>query len=329
MIAVALVGLNLAGGIATANLHRGWVDHSRGWSWWRWDEGSRTWSDIESKEGRGLKRGWSAPEENEYIFAYNNQTIEIGLGYGTPRQVIKRIVLAPSTPTTLQICSPLIASVLLTILVLVVPQTRSGLQRCGAVPVGDLQSTVRPRLVGRRLMIVSALVGLNLVAARHRRAPDPYDDRMETPIRSTADLLVKPDGAIVPRPVGGYFLVVKPDGFHGLKNFGGKLKSYADGTIVAYDEHGVRVSYEYDHGRTLGTIVYRPDGSIVGYEGRPGEMQGPSHVIRPPLRSFLEMWWPVVASASITLLALCWSAGLALQRLGRLATQFSWADWSP
>ena len=66
----------------------------------------------------------------------------------------------------------------------------------------------------------------------------------------------------------------------------------------------MRVDYEYDRSRVLGTIVYRPDGSIVGYEGRPGEMQAPPHVIRPPLRSFLEMWWPVVASASITTLVL-------------------------
>jgi len=307
MIAVALVSLNLAGGIATAKLRRGWANHTRGWSWWRWNEGSKSWLEIVSKEGQGLKRGWDDPEKDEYIFAYDNQTIEIGWGHGTPRQAIKRIVRAPSTPTTLQICSPLIASVLLTVLVLVVPQTRPILQRPVAAPAGDLHSDVRPRrlrLVLRPLIIVLALFGLNLVAARYRRAPDPYDDRMETPVRSTADLFVKPDGTVEPRPVGGHFLVVKPDGFHGVKSFGGRLITYADGTAVSYDEHGVRIGYEYDRSRALGTIVYRPDGSIVGYEGRPGEMRAPPHVIRPPLRSFLEMWWPAMAGASITLLVL-------------------------
>jgi hypothetical protein len=307
MVAVALVGLNLAGGIATAKLHRGWAKHTQGWSWWRWNEGSKTWEDFLSQGGRGLKRFSSEPDENPYVYLYDDGMVEIGRGHGTPRQEITRIVRAPSTPTTLQLWSPLIASVLLTILVFVVPLTRPDLERHGAAPAGDPLSATQPRrlrLVGGWLVIVSALVGLNLAAARYRRAPDPYDDRLESPLRSTADIFVKPDGGVEPRPVGGSFLVVKPDGFHGVKSFGGTLKSYADGTFVSYDERGVRVGYEYDRSRTLGTIVYRPDGSIVGYGGRPGEMRAPPHVIRPPLRSFLEMWWPVVASASITLLVL-------------------------
>ncbi len=110
---------------------------------------------------------------------------------------------------------------------------------------------------------------------------------------------------------------MKPDGFHGLQSFGGRLEVAADGTVVSYDDHGrpVRyvVSYD-DHGRpvhygddrsrTLGTIVYKADGSIAGYEGRPGEMRAPPHVIRPPLRSLLEVWWPVMAGAAITILVL-------------------------
>jgi hypothetical protein len=322
MIAVALVGLNLGGGIATAKLHRGWANHTRGWSWGRWVRDMHNYEDFLSKEGRGLKYNGLEPDKNPYVFAYDNGTIEIGRGHDTPRQEIKRIVRAPATPTTLQIWSPMIASVLLTVLVLVVPLTRPGLQRRGAGPAGELQSAVRPRrlrLVGRRLMIVSALVGLNLVAARYRRAPDPYDDRLESPLRSTAVIFVKPVGDIEPRPLGGACLVIKPDGFHGYVSFRGRLAATDNGTavfgawvavttygtFVSYDdERGRRVRHRDDRIRVLGTIDYKPDGSIVGYEGKPGEMRAPPHVIRPPLQSFLEMWWPIMASASITMLVL-------------------------
>ncbi len=231
--------------------------------------------------------------------------IEIGRGHGTSRQEIKRIVLAPPPSTTLQIWFPLIASLLLTILVLVVPRGHTGRQRQGIDPTGNSFSLVRQRRlcpVARRLSAVLLLVVLNLVASLYRPAPDPYDDRLETPLRSAADLFVKPDGGIEPRPVGGTFLVMKPDGYLGLVKFGGRLEVTADGTVISYDEHGLRVCYGDDPIRFLGTIVYKPDGSIVGYEGKPGEMQAPPHVIRPPLRSFLEMWWPVMASASISLL---------------------------
>ena len=95
MIAVALVGLNLAGGIATAKLHRGWVSHTRGWSWWRWNEGSKTWEDFLSQGGRGLNRFSSEPDTNPYVYAYDNGMVEIGRGHGTPRQEITRIVTRP------------------------------------------------------------------------------------------------------------------------------------------------------------------------------------------------------------------------------------------
>lgn len=307
MIAVALVGLNLGGGIVTAKLHHGWANRCRGWSWLRWNEGSRTWEDILVKEGACLKDCLLEPEKANYIFNYNNEMIEIGRGYGTPQKAIRRIVFGHPPATMFQIWSPLISSVLLTILVLVVPRGHPGRQRRVIDPAGDSLSPVQPRrsrLVARRLSAVLLLVGLNVMAALYRRVPDPYDDRLETLLRSTADVFVKADGGIEPRPWGS-FLVIKPDGYHGGVVFGGRREITLDGTVFSYDDHGVRVRYVDDRSRALGTILYKPDGSIVGYEGKPGEMRAPPHVIRPPLRSSLEMSWPVMASASITLLVLC------------------------
>jgi hypothetical protein len=215
-------------------------------------------------------------------------------------------VLPLPPAAALQIWSPLIASMLLTILVLVVPRGHSGRQRPGIGSTGNSLSPARPWrpwLGVKPLTIALALVGLNLVAALHRPAPDPYDDRLETLLRSSADVYVKPDGGVEPRPWGS-FLVMKPDGYHGTVLFGGGSGIAEDGSIYSYDDHGVRIRYDGDRSRALGTIVYKPDGSIIGYEGKPGEMRPPAHVIRPPLRSFLEMWWPVMTSASITLLVL-------------------------
>ncbi len=97
MIAVALVGLNLAGAIATAKLHHGRLNlPGRGWSWLRWNQGSYTWEEVPSKEGHGLKHSsLYDPDKASYIFSYYNGMIEIGRGHGTPQKVIRRIVLAP------------------------------------------------------------------------------------------------------------------------------------------------------------------------------------------------------------------------------------------
>ena len=52
------------------------------------------------------------------------------------------------------------------------------------------------------------------------------------------------------------------------------------------------------------TIDFRADGNVVGYTGRPGIKLSQPRVLRPPSFSFLEMRWPVIASASLTLLFL-------------------------
>jgi hypothetical protein len=59
--------------------------------------------------------------------------------------------------------------------------------------------------------------------------------------------------------------------------------------------------------RVLATIVHKSDGSVGVYEGNPGLMRlilSRPRVIQPPTRTALEIWWPVIATASTTLLVL-------------------------
>ena len=52
------------------------------------------------------------------------------------------------------------------------------------------------------------------------------------------------------------------------------------------------------------TIDFRADGSVVGFAGRPGKELSPPRIIRPSTFSFLEMHWPLIASAATTVLVL-------------------------
>lgn len=299
MIAVALIGLNLAGAMATAKHYPKWSRQGRESSARPHPQVFKNWGVILTKEGRGLTQGRS------FIFSYHSGKTEIGRGrYGTGRQRIERIVLRPPPPNILQIWSPLVASTSLTILVLVVPWERRALSRWAAQPDGTVPSPARrPCLWAavKWLMIFAALAGLNLAAALYRGTPDPPDDELDSPIQSSADLLIKPDGAIEIRPLGKH-MMMKPDGRYESRAFSGRLVVKADGRAESrppLDGWALPAGYGVG-GRILGTIVYRPDGSVVGYEGEPLRMQSRPHLIRPPMRSFIEMWWPVLVSASIT-----------------------------
>ncbi len=48
------------------------------------------------------------------------------------------------------------------------------------------------------------------------------------------------------------------------------------------------------------TIVLQTDGSILGYEGRPGDVTSQPIALRRALRSPLEMWWALITSMCIT-----------------------------
>jgi hypothetical protein len=273
IIAVAVVGTNLAGVIATSRYYprQPNVARSKGY----------------------LKR---------YTSQYADGTIEIGRGQaGEPGRIIERVMLRPYTPTTQQVWSPVIASVCATILVLVVPRWGRRTHSIGNVQLA------RFRLAARWLLIVVALVGLNLSATNVFRPPLRFiDEQLQNSLISAGELLAKADGSVELRPVGGVGLF-KPDGGYEFQPAPPVVLVKADRPVEHRGPSEARVPFapnRDDPGRILGTIVYKPDGSIVGYEGTPGQMQPPSHLIRPPVRSFLEMRWQLIGSASITGVAL-------------------------
>ncbi len=154
-------------------------------------------------------------------------------------------------------------------------------------------------------MMILALIALNAAANSFSQPlPDVLDQELEDRLYSSADLQVRPDGAIVIHP-GGVHLVLKPEG-------GYEYRTFDSNPFITGPGHGgpdSPPSQDRDHPAeragprpVLGTILFKSDGSVVGYEGKPGQKSGRAHVIRPPIRSLFEMWSLTCAGGLITLL---------------------------
>ena len=204
------------------------------------------------------------------------------------------VIREPLPPTLLRIWSPLIASTAITLLVLVVPPARLASRTTTTISNAGGDSPIRPNLrwrVARVAAIVAALFGLNLggvvspaetlppVRSRHRRLDYP---NLFGGVPSA--LVFRTDSQTVVR------LPVDWSDLPGPPAYGERDRS-----------GGYRISEE--------TNDYKTNGSIVAYGGSPGQMPFRSHVIRAPMRSLLEIWSPVVTSASITLLVLASLSG--------------------
>ena len=178
------------------------------------------------------------------------------------------------------------------------------------------------------VVIIVAPIALNLAAAVSRPTPDGYKVQLAMTgllpsphapdhvldyrdlFAGTPRLLnVGIDGGIVHR------LRMDVPGEDVLRVIGGhpapmaasheetpRVPARGEDAMVAFAE----VQRSSDAGSAIGeaTIDYRSDGGIVAYAGRPGKMLSHPRWLRPPSFSFLEMRWPVVASASITVLVL-------------------------
>jgi hypothetical protein len=199
-------------------------------------------------------------------------------------------------PTPVQIWSPVIASASITLLVVFVPFERSASRRRSALSnVGGHPDTQLARVwfAVRWATIVAALIGANLAGAVYRPLLDPREPRPPDHLYF--------DGSTV-RDEAGNFLFKHGDGRLFFRNADGSHERPATLNDFPLPLHrGGR------HSRILDTIAYKSDGSLVVYEGNPGIIERIltwPRVIEPPVRSLPEMWWPVVGSASITLLAL-------------------------
>ena len=310
IIAVALVALNLAGAVATPKGDWG---------------------------GMGLG-GWGKE------FAHFDRRVEYGVAcfYGGPiRQTNGRIGARltevwrlPLPPALLQVWSPVIASASITLLVLTVCLRDSGaLPESVPADVGWRGRSLPPHLwfAARWVMVAIALIGLNLASALYQPTFDLYKQDPEHPANgSHAALPGTVSGKVhlyVLQFVGDFGTGVQsadtlPEpppyvdlqlGYHDLFTAIPRVLNLAiDGTTVercAMEVDGMaqkRLPEVLFQDSPMGeaTIDFKPDGSIIGYEGRPGRIMSRPRVLRPPSFSFLEMRWPMIACASTTVLVL-------------------------
>ncbi len=255
-VAVALVGLNLAGAIATWRYYARSPAHAG-------SPGVRVGSGLEWPIATG-------PDGAVHMPVASLKTGEC----------LEQVVWLVPAPSFLQKMSPVIASLSITLLALALPWSSAG-SRNHFVPTGAggrAESPLLSRRGATRWVIIGvSLFGLNLAGAVFRPLPDSAieaSDQSRIPPMAH-DVLVRQEG--------GRFVIhwsncreTRPE------------PGDVDGHIVE-------------------TVIFKPNGAVVAYEGSPGLLRRLltwPRVVREPTRSLLEMWWPALAAAAITFLVL-------------------------
>ena len=267
LILVAVVGLNLAGAIISCGnlqkLNPALVD-----------------------DGLHVR----PPQETD---ADGNTVFDLGK-LDTGERLVRRVQRLPPQLATLEIWSPVVACVSITVLVLAAPIALSRSRHGSELTTVDGPGCARlPShwLAILRATIAVALVGLNIAGAASRQIMDPTEQRQARFQRF--DQLTFFDGR------GGFFFT-RHDGRLVKREIDYKTARPAklsDFPLAAREGNSKDCVAE--------TIVCQPDGSIVAYDGSPGllgRILTQPRVLQPSARSFLETSWPVVCSTSITLL---------------------------
>ena len=181
-------------------------------------------------------------------------------------------------PAILKVWSPVLGSISLSVLVVFVMLARRPGNR-GGVASDSLYS--RAKNVLRYFMIAIALVGLN-VACLHfppRMDPDPLAD-----VIPNGKIQLGPDGKVT--DLRG----------HRLPGFEAAMaRLYPESILPPRD--GITI---FD----IRTMVCKEDGSVVGYEGEPGNTRSRPILLYPPVRSPLTMWAPFLFGLTTTVVVL-------------------------
>ena len=256
-----------------------------------------TWNGLLREQANRVwiadRTGWAAdvPDFGEGRTA----VVRLRLGTLASGEELFRIVLLRGRPSILEIWSPLIASVSVTLLALLVffggaapfgPRGRSRAANEPAVP--------RPRSrLARSVAIAAALIALNVAGWIYGPYPQPGDEQPRPVVLEKPSLLPDRQGGLLVRPrrQNPYRRLYKiPAG-------GGAERP------VTVDDYPLP-RHQFDaRNRVLDTIVYNNDGSVVAYEGKAGlleRLRSSPRVVLPPTRSFLGVWRPVVAAVSLT-----------------------------
>jgi hypothetical protein len=269
MIAVALIALNLGAAISTWN----------GYSLQQPPPKPTFWP-----------HGLNIPVDPD---ADGNILIDLGK-LATGQRLVGIIRIPQPWPTLIEIWSPVIVSASITLVVILIfgysPSHAESLPSTASGGAGGRLPRVWFGL--RWATIAISLIGLNWLGAVYRPLVDlgewqslaaspfiksDFLDKAGIRFRCQADELV---------------FMTEHDG-------GGRPATLDDYPLPLYQGDG--------QSRVLATIVHKSDGSVVIYEGNPGLMRlilSRPRVIQPPKRTALEIWWPVIASASTTLLVL-------------------------
>lgn len=309
LVAVGLIGLNV-GGAVTAS------------------KGPRAEPIRVGGDDHGLEGIWFLSDGSIYSTRAD----------GTGEKSVVRILYRRLPPTTLQIWSPLLATVAISILAIAVPIGFSARHQRGRLSSHDRAALSRidpVRGLVRWVVIGAGLIALNFAGAAYRPPPDRFDTEIYKK-------LIHPDIIVV--DAGCVWNKIPSRDI--LDSSGRVWKRVPERYIRVFDLHR-----DESPGRAAGpevaipgpgtgcsgpieTVLFREDGSIVGYEGfpldpasrprrlrppgrsllqrwfpvpfewGPGPMASPPYLIRPPLRSPLVMWDPTIGSASITLIVL-------------------------
>ncbi|MGP0064669.1 MAG: hypothetical protein ACLQGP_13860 [Isosphaeraceae bacterium] len=338
LIGVALVGLNLAAALATANAGGDWPRRSM-------VVGGRTPGDVyRAVDGR-----------DEYgvgcLYAGYFHTTD---GRGSVR--LSEVWRAPLPATRLQVWSPVIASVSITVLVLALScWSWNGPPRCAHSDAGGRQrpgsSTLRT--AARWGLLITSLIALNLAGAVHRPGFNLYDhDAAHPPSPAHHAELARSRSSPwreAYRPCHQYALKFVGD-FDPARSgraigFGDDattdcqrieyrdlfvgtpkvLNIEVDGLLVERcpmetggrnpdheDEARLPDAIFQDSPNGEASIDFQSDGGIRAYAGRAGKMLTRPRPIRSPTFSSLEMHGPLVASVAITGLVLV----IVFRRLG-------------
>lgn len=344
LIGVALVGLNLAAALATANAGGDWPQP-------RLMPPSRRGGDLCAVDGR-----------DEYgVGCLYNGPFNMSDGRGSLR--LTEVWRAPLPATPLQVWSPFIAGVSITVLVLVLSSwSRSGRPGGVASDAGGGRPAGRSalRTAARWALLIVSLVALDIAGAVHRPGFNLYEhDAAHPPSPAHGKR-----GAGAGR--GGPLAKYSPHHQYTLKFVGEfdparqssraalidddpttdclrmeyndlfveppkVLNVEVDGILVERcpmetggpqplheDETRLPDAIFQDSPDGEATIDFRSDGSILASAGRAGKRLTPPHLIRTPTFSPLQMHGPLFASVAITglvLVAVCRRLGPRQRRV--------------
>lgn len=305
LIAIALIGLNLAGWVATSRYYPFEqiiaFGHGDGRGLWRY-----------YSDGTVTVRRASAPRAAE-------------------REVV-RIIYPRLVMSRLHAWAPFYGSIALSLLVisiLVGDPSQIRLDRRDGLISGSQArcSGGRARTAARWLLVAIGAPLLIVAGLAYRPLPERGADReIRRPLLSFSDIVLDSDGELRRVEAGGS--VAYGESEYSLHHF--TTRNRTEAGWPSPSPEGFRT-----HSRPLRTIVQKEDGCVLGYEELPldrsvvptsltspqwrspwqlwfpvlfewdpGPFPSRPIVLQESLRSPLEVWWPIVSSLSVVLLAI-------------------------